>query len=73
MVRSCRVCQTGRLPVISASYKWTKERRQYMAISFIDVISFIKELLADPDKLAKFKEIIADVKELISDIKDLKG
>jgi len=44
-----------------------------MAISFIDVISFIKELLADPDKLAKFKEIIADVKELISDIKDLKG
>lgn len=44
-----------------------------MAISFVDVISFIKELLADSEKLAKFKEIIADVKELISDIKDLKG
>ena len=42
-----------------------------MAISLIDVVSFFKELLANPEKFAKFKEIIADFKELISDIKDV--
>lgn len=42
-----------------------------MAISFIDVISFFKDLLADADKLNKFKEIVADIKELINDIKDV--
>ena len=42
-----------------------------MAISFIDVISFFKDLLADADKLNKFKEIVADIKELINDIKEV--
>lgn len=42
-----------------------------MAISFIDIITFIKDLIADPEKLNKFKEIIADIKELINDIKDV--
>ena len=42
-----------------------------MAISFIDIISFFKDLLADPEKLNKFKEIVADIKELINDIKDV--
>lgn len=44
-----------------------------MAITFIDLISFIKDLLTDPEKLSKFREIISDIKELINDIKDLKG
>ena len=42
-----------------------------MAISFVDVIGFFKELISDPEKLNKFKEIIADIKELIADIKDV--
>ena len=42
-----------------------------MAISFIDVISFLKDLIADTDKLNKFKEIVADIKELIDDIKEV--
>ena len=42
-----------------------------MAISIVDIIAIIKTLVSDGDKLAKFKEIIADLKELISDIKDL--
>ena len=41
-----------------------------MAISFVDVLAFIKELISDSDKLAKFKEVIEDIKELINDIKD---
>jgi len=40
-----------------------------MAISFIDVLTFIKDLISDGEKLAKFKEVIEDVKELINDIK----
>lgn len=42
-----------------------------MAISFVDVISFLKDLIADADKLNKFKEVVADIKELINDIKDV--
>lgn len=42
-----------------------------MAISFIDILTFIKDLISDPEKLNKFKEIIADIKELINDIKDV--
>ena len=42
-----------------------------MAISIIDIISLVKDLISDGDKLSKFKEIVADLKELISDIKDL--
>ena len=42
-----------------------------MAISVVDIIALVKELISDGDKLAKFREIVADVKELISDIKDL--
>ena len=42
-----------------------------MAISVSDVISLIKDLVSDGDKLSKFREIISDLKELIIDIKDL--
>ena len=42
-----------------------------MAISIIDIIALVKELISDGDKLEKFKEIVADLKELICDIKDL--
>ncbi len=42
-----------------------------MAISLIDILALIKELISNTEKFAKFKEIIADVKELISDIKDV--
>ena len=51
--------------------KYKKEAK--MAITFIDLISFIKDLLTDPEKLSKFREIISDIKELVNDIKDLKG
>lgn len=40
-------------------------------VSYFDIIVFIKDLVADDGKFAKFKEIISDVKELVSDIKDL--
>lgn len=43
---------------------------EIMAISFVDVLAFIKELISDNDKLAKFKEVVEDFKELISDIND---
>lgn len=39
-------------------------------INLTDIISLIKELIQDKDKMAKFKEIIEDLKELISDLKD---
>lgn len=42
-----------------------------MSISFVDVISFLKYLIGDSDKLNKFKEVIADVKELINDLKEV--
>lgn len=41
-----------------------------MTVSIIDVIGFLKELIGNPEKMAKFKEIIDDLKELIGDIKD---
>ena len=42
-----------------------------MAIAISDVLTIIKSLVTDGEKLEKFKEIVADLKELISDIKDL--
>ena len=42
-----------------------------MAVSAIDILSFIRELLANREQLDKFKEIVKDVKELIDDIKDV--
>ena len=41
-----------------------------MKISFVDIITFLRELLSSPEKTDKFKEIITDVKELVTDIKD---
>lgn len=41
-----------------------------MSVSIIDIISLIKELLASPEKMEKFKEIIDDIKELVNDVKD---
>lgn len=38
---------------------------------FIVIINFIKEVIADEAKMAKFREVIADIKELIADIKDV--
>ncbi|HIS88945.1 TPA: hypothetical protein IAA87_05950 [Candidatus Avigastranaerophilus faecigallinarum] len=42
-----------------------------MAVSFVDILAFLKELITNQEKLGKFKEIISDVKELIKDIKDV--
>lgn len=42
-------------------------------MKLIDILSFIKELIADNEKMGKFREIVADIKELISDIKDAAG
>ena len=42
-----------------------------MAINFLDILAFIKELISDNEKMTKFREIIADLKELINDIKDV--
>ena len=44
-----------------------------MAISITDIITLVKELISDGEKMSKFKEIITDLKELIKDIKDLIG
>lgn len=41
-----------------------------MKLSIIDIISLIKEIISNEDKMSKFKEIIADIKELISDVKE---
>lgn len=41
-----------------------------MSVSIIDIIGLIKELIASPEKMGKFKEIIDDIKELVNDIKD---
>ena len=43
-----------------------------MKIDVLEFLSLIRELIGNSDKMAKFKEIIADIKELIEDIKDLK-
>ena len=42
-----------------------------MSISVFDILTLLRELISDGDKLAKFKELIKDVKELIDDIKDV--
>ena len=38
---------------------------------FVEILNFIKEIIADEAKMTKFREIVADIKELISDIKDV--
>lgn len=38
---------------------------------FVEILNFIKEIIADEAKMMKFREIVADIKELISDIKDV--
>lgn len=38
---------------------------------FIEILNFIKEIIADEAKMTKFRETVADIKELISDIKDV--
>ena len=40
---------------------------------FAEIIEFIKDIIADEAKMAKFREIVADLKELINDIKDVKN
>lgn len=39
-------------------------------MKLVDIITLIKELIADDAKMSKFREIVADIKELITDIKD---
>ncbi|MGN0193260.1 MAG: hypothetical protein ACI4CY_07050 [Candidatus Gastranaerophilaceae bacterium] len=39
-------------------------------MKLVDIITLIKELIADDAKMNKFREIVADIKELITDIKD---
>ena len=38
---------------------------------FVEILNFIKEIIADEAKMTKFREIVADIKELIADIKDV--
>ena len=40
---------------------------------FVEIVDFIKEIIADENKMAKFREVISGMKELISDIKDVIG
>lgn len=40
-------------------------------MKFVEILAFIKEIIADDAKMAKFKELVADIKELVSDIKDV--
>ena len=40
-------------------------------MKFIEILAFIKEIIADDNKMAKFKELVADIKELVADIKDV--
>jgi len=40
---------------------------------FVEVLGFIREVIADEAKMAKFREIVNDIKELIYDIKDVVG
>ena len=42
-----------------------------MAINILDIISLIKEVISDNEKMGKFKEVVEDIKELINDIKDV--
>lgn len=42
-------------------------------MKFIEILAFIKEIIADDNKMTKFREIVADIKELVSDIKDVVG
>ena len=37
------------------------------------ISEFIKDIIADEAKMAKFREIVADLKELSNDIKDVKN
>ena len=39
----------------------------------IDIVDFIKEIVSDEQKMAKFKEVVTGIKELIADIKDVVG
>ena len=40
---------------------------------FAEIIEFIKDIIADEAKMAKFREIVADLQEVINDIKDVKN
>lgn len=42
-----------------------------MAVNATNILTFIKEIIGNEEKMGKFKEIIKDVKELISDIKNV--
>lgn len=42
-------------------------------MKFIEILAFIKGIIADDNKMVKFREIVADIKELVSDIKDVVG
>lgn len=44
-----------------------------MAVNFFEILTFIKEIIADNEKMAKFREVVNDIKELIHDIKDIVG
>lgn len=39
----------------------------------VEILAFIKEIIADDAKMAKFKEVVADIKELVADVKDVVG
>ena len=42
-------------------------------MNIVEVLKFIKEIISDDEKMAKFKEVVNDIKELIYDIKDVVG
>lgn len=39
----------------------------------VEILAFIKEIIADDAKMAKFKEVVTGIKELVADIKDVVG
>ena len=40
-------------------------------MNIVEVLKFIKEIISDDEKMAKFKEVVNDIKELVYGIKDV--
>lgn len=42
-----------------------------MTLNLMDFFALVKELIANEEKMGKFREIVTDIKELVNDIKDV--
>ena len=58
------------LSVAKNLFNFKKKKGNQTMAKFLEVLMFIKEIIADDAKMSKFREVIADLKELVSDIKD---